>query len=143
MAAVGSTNPVARWQRLSLDASTSLLVVTGSLWLLAHYLYGAGNDAIGLPHWSEAWLMRLHGLAAFIVLIAIGAFLAVHVPRGWRMRPQRRLEIALLACLVLAVVTAYCLYYFAPDWVRPALGWVHAGLGTCWGITILVHRGKL
>ena len=143
MAAVGGNNPVPRWQRLGLDTATSVLLVSGSFWLLVHYVFGAGNQEIGLPHWSESWLMRLHGLAAFVALIAVGAFLPLHVPRGWRARSQRGLEITMLACLALTVITAYCLYYFAPDWIRPSLGWLHTGLGCAWGATILVHRGKL
>ena len=142
MAAVGGSNPVPRWQRLSLDTAIIVLLVSGSLWLLFHYLFGAGNQEIGLPHWSESWLMRLHGLATFATLVTVGAFLPLHVPRGWRTRSQRRLEVTMLTCLALVVITAYCLYYFAPDWLRPALGWLHAGLGCAWGATILVHRGK-
>jgi hypothetical protein len=84
--------------------------------------------------------MRAHGLAGFVVLVAIGAFLPVHVPRGWRMRQDRRLEITMLACLAIAAATAYALYYFAPDPVRPALGWMHAAVGCAWGATIVWHR---
>jgi hypothetical protein len=140
MAAVNGSNPVPGWQRVSLDAALIALVVTGLLWLLAHYTFGAGREEIGLPHWSEAWLMRAHGLAGFVVLVAVGAFLPLHVPRGWRMRENRRLEITMLACLVIAAATAYGLYYFAPDSVRPALGWLHAAIGGAWGVTIVWHR---
>ena len=139
MAAVGSTNPVARWQRLGLDATLITLLVSGLFWLLVHYAWGAGNGE-SLPHWSEAWLIRAHGLAAFFALIAVGAFLPVHVPRGWRLRTRRGLEITMLVCLGLAVVSAYLLYYFAPDWLRPSLGWVHAVVGCAWGATVVMHR---
>lgn len=142
MAAVNGGNPVPGWQRASLDAALIALVVTGLVWLLVHYASGAGREDAGLPHWSEPWLMRAHGLAAFAVLLAVGAFLSLHVPRGWRMREDRRFEIAMLACFGIAAATAYALYYFAPDPMRPALGWLHAAIGCAWGATIVWHRRK-
>jgi hypothetical protein len=140
MAAIGDSNPVPRWQRAGLDSALIVLTVSGLLWLVAHYAFGAGREDIGLPHWSESWLMRAHGLAGFVVLVAVGAFLPLHVPRGWRMRRERGLEITMLVCLGLAVLTAYCLYYFAPDPVRPSLGWLHAAVGSAWGATVAWHR---
>lgn len=137
---MSGSNPVPGWQRLSLDTALIALVVTGLLWLLVHYALGAGREDVGLPHWSEPWLMRLHGLAGFAVLVAVGAFLPVHVPRGWRMRQERGLEVTMLALLAVAVITAYALYYFAPDPIRPSLGWLHAAIGCAWGGTIVWHR---
>jgi hypothetical protein len=124
MATLNGGNPVPGWQRISLDVALITLVASGLLWLLGHYAFGAGREDIGLPHWSESWSMRLHGLAGFAVLVAVGAFLPLHVPRGF------------------AVLTAYALYYFAPDAIRPALGWFHALLGGAWGLTIIWHRRK-
>jgi len=143
MAAITGTNPVARWQKVCLDAALIVQLLSGGLWLIVHYTIGAGSEEIGLPHWSEAWLMRLHGFAAFVILVAIGSFFAVHVPRGWRIRGLRGIDLTMLVCLAVTVITAYCLYYFAPDSIRPSLGWLHAGLGCAFGATVLVHRGKL
>jgi hypothetical protein len=142
MAALGDRNPVARAQRLGLDGVLIVLAVSGSAWLVAHYLFGAGNEAIGLPHRSEVWWMRLHGLAGFAMLIVFGAFLPWHVPRGWRMQARRGVEITLLTLFASAIVTAYCLYYFAPDTIRPALGWVHVALGGGTGLAVAWHRSR-
>ena len=139
---MSGSNPVQGWQKVSLDTALIALVVSGLLWLLVHYALGAGRDEVGLPHWSEAWLMRLHGLAGFAVLVAVGAFLPVHVPRGWRMRQERGFEVAMLGLLAVVVITAYALYYFAPDTIRPSLGWLHAVIGCAWGGTIVWHRRK-
>jgi hypothetical protein len=48
----------------------------------------------------------------------------------------------MLACLGIAVGTAYCLYYFAPEPARAALGWLHAAAGGAWGVTVAWHRRK-
>ena len=76
---------VPRWQRLWLDLSAWGLGLSGVAWLVLHYARGAGaDDGTWLPHPAEAWLMRLHGLAGFALLLAVGMFLPLHVPQGWR-----------------------------------------------------------
>jgi len=148
-----------RWQRLALHASGWSLWVTGVLWLAVHYSIGAGAGE--LPHPAEAWAMRLHGLAAFAGLFVLGALAGSHIPRGWRIsatlhnpgshhRPirthakrwawQRITGIALCSLAGVLVATGYLLYYFAPDIIRPALGWVHAGVGTVMAAVVWSHR---
>jgi hypothetical protein len=132
------------WQQRLLAVSGGTLVLTGVAWLAVHYTIGAG--AGGLPHPSEAWLMRLHGLAAFAGLFALGTLAAQHVPRGLRLgaehrhADQRRTGIVLLTLGALLVGSGYALYYFAPENVRPALGWVHAAFGVAMATVVLGHR---
>jgi hypothetical protein len=120
-----------RWQRLGLLLVGLLLVGTGAAWLALHG--GAGGD--GLPHPAEAWLMRLHGAAAFAALFGAGLMAGHHIPAGWRaaQRPrhagQRRSGLLLCLMLGFSVASGYALYYFAPEWLRPTLGWLHSGVG--------------
>lgn len=136
-----------RWQWHGLVASGALLTLTGAAWLALHYTVGAGAGE--LPHPAEAWLMRLHGLASFVVLFVLGALAAAHIPHGWHMtlRPrgatQRRLGIALCALGALLAATGYALYYFAPDAVRPALGLSHAALGLAAAVLTLWHGSRI
>ncbi len=121
-----------------------LLLFTGVLWLAVHYSVGAGAGE--LPHPVEAWSMRLHGLAAFAALFMLGVLAAIHVPQGWRQTfryrwaGQRNTGLTLCALAAVLAVTGYMLYYFAPDPIRPALGWVHAVAGVAMAALILVHR---
>ncbi len=90
--------------------------------------------------------MRLHGLAAFGALFVLGALAAAHVPQGWRLSArhglarQRRLGLALCALGAALAATGYALYYFAPESVRPALGWVHTGAGAAMALLLAAHR---
>ena len=142
-------NRLARWQRLSLNATALLLAFTGVAWLAVHYGVGAGAGE--LPHPAEAWLVKLHGAAGFAALFMLGVLATVHLPRGWKitnpdahhahgspqeghaleasLRSHRRTGIALSTLASLLVLSGYALYYFAPEPLRPALGWVHAGAG--------------
>lgn len=133
-----------RWHRLGLDTAGTLLAASGLVWLAVHYAIGAG--AGDLPHPLEAWCLRLHGLAAFAGVFMLGVLAAAHVPHGWRLSQRRRWAGQRTSGLVLAtlggllVASGYALYYFAPEGVRPALGWAHAGLGLAMAGGLLWHR---
>jgi hypothetical protein len=130
------------WQRRVLYGAGALLLATGAAWLALHY--GRGTDALPSP--LEPWTMRLHGLAAFAALFAFGALAAAHIPQGWRFSHrmrwarQRGSGAALCALAGALVLTGYLLYYFAPEALRPALGWLHAGVGVAMAGVFLVHR---
>jgi hypothetical protein len=137
-------NRLDRWQRQTLYVTGTLLAFTGVLWLAVHYSVGAG--AGGLPHPIEAWSMRLHGLAAFAGLFMFGVLFALHVPRGWLLTRQkdwagqRKTGTLLCVLAVFLALTGYALYYFAPEPLRPALGWVHAVAGVAMAGLIFIHR---
>jgi hypothetical protein len=132
------------WQRRTLFGAGTLLLGSGVAWLGLHY--GRTDDSLPAP--LEAWLMRLHGLAGFIALFCFGVLAAAHVPQGLRL--SRRMRWAgqrgsgLLLCGLAGALalTGYLLYYFAPDAVRPALGWLHSGLGLLMAALILGHRRR-
>jgi hypothetical protein len=129
------------WQRIVVFGAGGVLVASGAAWLALHY--GRGADALPSP--LEAWAMRLHGLAAFAALFALGALAAAHIPQGWRFTHrlrwarQRGSGIALCVLAATLVATGYLLYYFAPDAVRPALGWLHSGLGVATAVLLASH----
>ncbi|MEJ6004608.1 hypothetical protein WG899_03540 [Paucibacter sp. AS339] len=108
-----------------------MLPISGLAWLWIHL--GRAEDA--LPSVAEPWLMRLHGLASFLTLLALGAIGGTHIPAGWKLtRRHRRIRqrntgLLLSGLLGLSVLTAYVLYYFAPEGLREPLGWTHALLG--------------
>ena len=141
-----TTHRIPRWQRLSLYTSGGLLLASGLLWLALHYMAGAGAGE--LPHPLEAWLMRAHGLAAFAGLFMLGVIGGSHIPHGWRMSArhrwaQQRGSGLLLSTLAGALaLTGYLLYYFAPEQLRPALGWLHTGVGVAMGAMLAVHQRR-
>ena len=139
-------NRLARWQRRTLYATGGLLLASGALWLALHYGVGAGAGE--LPHPLEAWAMRVHGLAGCAALVMLGVLAAAHVPHGWRISGrlrwagQRRSGVILCSLGAALVLSGYLLYYFAPDPIRPALGWVHAAAGLGMALLLLSHRRR-
>ena len=137
-----SVHRLAGWQRVTLYAAGSLLLATGLLWLALRY----GRAADTLPSPLEPWVMKVHGLAAFAALFMFGVLAASHVPLGWRLSLRRRWArqrssgLALCTLAALLALTSYLLYYFAPEGIRDALGWVHSGLGAAALPMLLMHR---
>jgi hypothetical protein len=135
---------LARWQRLGLFVVGLLLLLTGCLWLAVHYSVGAGAGE--LPHPLEVWCLRLHGLCAFGGLFVLGSVTTTHIPQGWRLTHRRkwaaqRISGVLLCGMgALLIFTGYLLYYFAPESIRPALGWAHAFIGAAMAFLIASHR---
>ena len=133
-----------RWQRIALYLTGAVLLASGATWLAVHYSIGAGAGE--LPHPIESWCLRVHGLAATGALFVFGAIAASHIPHGWKLArrrgwaSQRLYGIGLSACATLLALTGYALYYFAPEGVRPALGWVHAGIGVLMIAFLVPHR---
>lgn len=138
---------LAAWEGFVLYAAGAVLLFSGGVWLLVHYTVGAGAGE--MPHPLEAWSLRLHGLAAFIGVFATGVLAAAHVPHGWRLTRRRHLDTqrntGLVLCVLAAllVLSGYLLYYFAPESVRPELGWAHAVVGLAMAVLMTAHRRGL
>ncbi len=139
-----SANRLVGWQKPVFFVSAGAVLASGIAWLVIRY--GRAGDALPSP--LEAWTMRLHGLSAFAILFVLGAIVATHIPRGWRLshrvRRARQRSTGLGLCVLAGacVLTGYLLYYFAPDTVRPALGWTHSALGVAAGLLVVFHRRR-
>lgn len=121
-------NPLAPWQRRTAVFSAASLFLSGLVWLPVHYWLGAGAGE--LPHPLEPWLMRWHGLSAAVGLFALGLVAAGHVSRGWGLGQRRASGLAVLLLAGTAAASGCALSYLVPGTWRPAVGLVHAALGT-------------
>lgn len=148
---MAALNRLVAWQRHVLYAVLALLSLSGVVWLVVHYGWGAGAGE--LPNPLEPWLMRLHGAAAFGALFTAGILAAGHVPHGWHMtmmaarhhkRRAMQRRTGLLMCVLGAgaVASGYLLYYFAPESVRAWLGWGHAAVGLALAGLLPWHRRR-
>ena len=107
---------------------TAFLWLSGTLWLL-------------LPeaHPAQSFYMRIHGAAAMGFLMAFGALLVEHVPRGWQEGRQRPLGGLVVFACGLLVFTGWLLYYSAGEHLRHWTHWVHVAFGLCLPGIIFVH----
>lgn len=129
-----------RW----LYGTLTLLWASGAFWLVLHYFFMAQGEFGPMPNPLEKWGLRLHGLAAFAMLVAIGSVLPVHARRAWNLRKNRATGIVIKSLFLWLALTAYALYYFADDEARPWLPWLHWGVGLAIPLLLAGHiaRGR-
>lgn len=116
-----------QWQRMSVYIVTGVLVLTGLLWLYAHFLLRSIIDP-EVPHPLEAWALRIHGISAYACLIILGSMLPVHVKLAWQARRHLYSGIALLTFCAGLAISALGLYY-APEIAHAGLSYFHWLLG--------------
>ncbi len=128
-----------RWQRSATYASFTSLFLTGTFWWMLDLQ--RGENPANAP---QVWLLRLHGLAAMLVLICFGALLTNHVRIGWAVQRNRWLGGTMVALTVLLTTTGYALYYTVGDTMRLSASWIHfcIGVATLPLLTLHIWRGR-
>lgn len=128
-------NPLARAHRLALYATGAVLILTGAAWALFHYL---ADERTSVP--ANALLMKVHGAAAMVVLVLIGALIPQHVAGGWRLARNRVSGLSLTALAGLLAITGYLLYYSGSDFVHNGASLVHLVIGAAIPAALIAHR---
>ena len=118
-----------------------VLIATGAWWLAVHY------EGQLVPAWDdesrrlaqEAWSMRIHGAAALVTLVCVGAMLTNHVRRGWTLARNRVSGVTVIATFLALTLTGYALYYLVSDQSRPPVSTVHWVLGLALAPLVAIH----
>ena len=116
---------------------TATLVVTGLVWLVADQLK-AGDDAETWQRISATVLM-VHGGAAMVALILLGAVFEVHMLRAWRNRRNRVTGSVMSTITVVLILTAFGLYYSGSDVIRSWISNTHIAFGIIMPMMIIFH----
>ena len=132
--------------RRALYATIGAVVLSGVWWLAVHFasaLFAARDDE--LPRLArESLALKVHGAAAFAILLALGAMGAYHVRRGWGLGRNRSSGSFVVAVCVTLVITGYALYYLVTDANRTPISVLHWALGLAFVPLLVVHiaRGR-
>ncbi|WP_176590289.1 hypothetical protein [Sphingobium sp. EM0848] len=123
------TAKLARWQIRLLCWSGGLLWGTGAAWLILHNFFQIEGEFGPEANPAEPWLLRMHGAAMLVTILALGSLLVVHVWRGWTYRSQRLLGGVMTALSTILILTGYLLYYLTEDGLRGNAALIHWLLG--------------
>ena len=128
-----------RWQRWSTYGTFAALAISGVLWWALDIDRGE-NPASTI----QVWLLRLHGLAAMLVLVCFGALLTTHIRVAWALHRNRVLGATLFAAILLLTLTGYGLYYSVGETMRSLSSWVHLCVGVAAPALLVLHvyRGR-
>jgi hypothetical protein len=129
--------------RVLLHASTAAAGVTGLAYFGFKHLMTSGDPFSAVNHPLQPWALRLHVLAAPVVVLAVGLILKDHVVAKYRNgapAASRRTGIVLLVALGPATLTGYLLPIVASGSARDAIAWAHLGFGIAW---LALHAGHV
>lgn len=123
--------------RAALYAVVTVLFATGAGWFVEDRL----PTRFSAAPWQEmsASLLMLHGGAAMLFLLLLGALFALHVRGAWRSQRNRPTGVIMLACNALLIVTAFGLYYFGSESLRRWTSDLHIAVGLGFPLLLAVH----
>jgi heme A synthase len=90
-------------------------------------------------HPLQAVFIRIHGAAAFLMLMSFGTLLAAHIPYGWKSTRSRKSGIVIFSLVFLQILLGYLLYYLANESIREYTGYVHIIFGLIIPLALYVH----
>jgi len=128
--------------RFAIYAAFAVLFLTGAGWLVADWQKDISSDEF----WQQsiAYLLMVHGGAAMVTLLLLGALIPVHMMRAWWSRRNRVSGSAMATFNAILIVTAFGLYYLGSETLRPWMSWIHiaAGLSLALGLPVHIYLGR-
>ncbi len=123
--------------RYSIYAAFAVLTLTGAGWLVADWQKNIAGDEI----WQQtaATMLMVHGGAAMLALLLLGALIPVHLLRAWRSRKNRISGSIMATFNAVLIVTAFGLYYLGSEEVRPWTSWIHLTAGFALSLMLPLH----
>ena len=123
--------------RYAIYAIVAVLTLTGAAWFFADWQKDLSTDEI----WQQlaANMLMIHGGAAMLALLLLGALIPVHILRAWRAK-KNRLSGSLMATLnAVLIATAFALYYLGSETLRPWISWTHIAAGLALALWLPLH----
>jgi hypothetical protein len=123
--------------RWALYAAFSVLFITGLVWMITN----AQRDSPNGEFWQavSANLLMIHGGAAMITLVLVGALIPTHILRAWASRRNRLTGPVMVTLNILLITTAFGLYYAGSDTLRTWISDLHIAVGIAFPVLLGVH----
>ena len=123
--------------RYAIYAAFAVLLLTGAGWFIADWQKDISSDEI----WQQvaANMLMVHGGAAMLALMMIGALIPLHLLRSWRAKKNRVTGSVMATFSAVLIVTAFGLYYLGSEAVRPWISWIHIGAGLLLALMFPLH----
>lgn len=134
---------LARWHEWSIYILFGTLLVSGIGWLVLDKWVRVTGEFGPEHHPAQHEIIIVHGIVAYLFLLATGALVPVHIKGGWAIRRNRISGVAIGSVLGMTALTALGLYYIGGDEARgwsSLLHWV-VGLAALPALAIHIVRG--
>lgn len=114
-----------RWHRWTIYGVGMGLLLTGLLWLVAHYLLRTDGEFGETVHPLEHLSMQMHGGASMVAWFFVGSLLNNHIRRANNARRNRVTGWLMITMLVWLSASGYGLYYLVTESSRAVWSWSH------------------
>jgi hypothetical protein len=123
--------------RFAIYAAFAVLFLTGAGWLVADWQKEFSSGEV----WQQiaATLLMVHGGAAMVTLLLLGALIPIHVRRGWRAAKNRVSGSVMTTFNAVLIATAFGLYYLGSETLRPWISWIHIAAGILLALWFPLH----
>jgi hypothetical protein len=123
--------------RFAIYIAFAMLFVSGAAWLVADQMKESASGEI----WQQAaaYLLMVHGGAAMLTLMLLGALFPVHVGRAWRAKKNCATGIVMLAFNGVLIASAFGLYYLGSEILKPWASDLHIAFGLAMPLLFLAH----
>lgn len=116
-----------------------VLFFSGLIWLVLHYFGGESTEFDGPLSSVKPQLLRIHGAAAFVSLVVLGALVPTHMQRAWAQERNRLTAFVMVALCILMVASGYGLYYCGSDILRSGISGFHSVTGILLPLALVWH----
>jgi hypothetical protein len=130
---------IPRRYRVFLFACIALSWLTGITFFVMNRWVTVEGDFGPEKHPAQMTFLKVHGAAAFLMMISYGYMLATHIPAGYRSKRQRVIGLGLVAAQGFLILTAYGLYYVGGEKFRTVISYAHASVGLIFPILLTTH----
>jgi len=90
-------------------------------------------------HPAQFPILKIHGAAAFLMMMTYGFFLGGHARAGWKVKNRPILGIIVAILPLLLMISGYLLYYIASDLTREIVVYFHVIIGISLPIILILH----
>ena len=130
---------IAKKYRYIFYSALALSALSGSMfWLLRKFAMVEGDFGLE-AHFLQYPSLQLHGFAAFIMLMSLGAIFSNHMPKTWYKDQAKKSGTTLLSFVLFSLLSAYSLYYFVREDWHVLLANAHAIIGICLPVLLFIH----
>ena len=114
------------------------VLLTGIVWVALHFAAPGWIDE-EISRRIQVVLLKIHGAAAMLALVALGTLLSTHILPALVNPQNRGAGITLLSCIATLALTGWGLYYLGDENLRNWTSDIHIAVGAACAAAFIHH----
>lgn len=127
-------------RKYSFYAAFSFLLLSGILWVVAHYFLRSHGEFGDTVNPLEPLSLKLHGAAVLIASFSAGTMLPGHANLHWRHERNKIAGALMITILAALAITGWVLYYAVTEENQGTVSLIHWIIGLLMLPIVILHR---